>query len=821
MFTHKIFQQAALAAAISSIATFSYGYELEEIVVTAQKRAQNLQDVPISVDVVQASDLKSRAINNAQDLAVATPSITFQKGGMPFANNFVMRGIGSLAFEGGIQPSVSFVVDGVPLSRISEFSADLGDIERIEILRGPQGTLYGRNATGGAVNIVRELPSPETQGYIQQSIFDDDEYTTRLMYNTALTDSVNMRLSGKYTNRDDYLDNVIEGNPDLGGEESYGVMAKFSVAIDETTELLISADYRDQKTSEGAQHIDQVESGSAIDPQSGLSYDAIGAIRLAALGGGDPVLGQQVINDPFKVSQDHEQQGNMEAYGIAFDLTKELSDELTLKSITAWRSSESYSSIDVDNTPANATQTYNVGLVALIDSTFSTRPHDELIANELEYFSQEFRLEGSTDNADWIAGVYYSHSEEIADNTAPVSLFNNSVLRLDPKEATATWESYAVFGDVTFNITEEFDIFAGLRWTQEDMDIEYSNAVYTLPLVDLGSGIVVPADAVILGEEFVTVDVNHPGLTAELAPGFTVLDALTSTTVFERQDTSADWSGRLGFTWDFSDESRLYASASRGFVGAGANIGRSANEDNAVVDPSSTEAYEIGIKSRLFDNSVQFNAAVFWQEVTDLQTSRVVPGTINTETFNAGTLTTQGLELTTDWAATEMLTLSATASFLDTEIDDLIQPCYAGQTAAQGCNIDNGGGNFVQDVSGNDMVFAPDLAYSVSARWDIPLNQLSFDLFAMVNYTWQDDMGMSLSYDPLLVQESYGLTDLTIGLEDQAGDWSVLLIGKNITDEYFASTLTESNGYTGQGRVLSRSSRGAKAYWGVTAKYNF
>ncbi|MBR9910845.1 MAG: TonB-dependent receptor [Gammaproteobacteria bacterium] len=821
MITRKTYQQVALATAIASFATMGNAVELEEIVVTAQKRAQNLQDVPISVDVVQASDLQNRAINNAQDLAIATPSVSFQKGGMPFANNFIMRGIGSMAFEGGIQPSVSFVVDGVPLSRISEFSADLGDIERIEILRGPQGTLYGRNATGGAVNIVRATPIDTIEGYVQQTITDDDEYTTRLMYNTPLSDSVNMRLSGKYTHRDGYLENVIAGNPDLGGEESYGLMAKFRIEINDTTDLLISADYRDQKTSEGAQHVDQVESGPGVDPVSRLPYATIGAIRLAALGGGDPALGQQVVNAPFKISQDHEQQGNMEAYGLTFDLSKELNDDITLKSITAWRSSASYSSIDIDNTPANTTQTYNMGLVAIVDSTFNSRPHDEIIANEIEYFSQELRLEGSTDSAEWIAGIYLSHSEEVADNTAPTSLFNNGVLRFDPKEATASWDSYAIFGDVTFQVTETFDVFAGLRWTQEDMDIEYSNAVYTFPLINLGNGIVIPADVFTFGEEFTAVDVNHPALTAELAPGFTLLDALTSRTAFQRDDTSADWSGRLGFTWHFSPDSRLYASASRGFVGAGANIGRSANANNAVVNPSLTEAYEMGIKTRLFDNSVQFNAAAFWQEVTDLQTSRVVPGSINTETFNAGTLTTQGLEVTLDWAATEILTLSASASILDTEIDDLIQPCYPGQTAAQGCNVNNGGGNFVQDVSGNKMIFAPDLAYTVSARWDIPLNGMPFDMFAMLNYTWQDDVSMTLEYDPELVQDSYGLTDLTVGLEDNDGDWSLLLVGKNITDEYFASTLTASNGYAGQGRVLSRSTRGAQAYWGLTAKYNF
>ncbi|GAB3101834.1 TonB-dependent receptor [Aestuariicella hydrocarbonica] len=806
--SNKIFHKTALAAALAAFTSLSHAAVIEEVIVTAQKRAESLQDVPISVDVLQADALRARSINNAQDLAIATPSVVFQKGGMPFANNFVIRGIGSMGIEGGIQPSVSFVVDGVPLSRISEFSADLGDIERIEILRGPQGTLYGRNATGGVVNIVRAAPTSETEGYVQQSLSDDEEYTTRLMYNTALSDKIYLRLSGMYTNRDDYIENVIDGNPDLGGEETMGVMGKLAINFNDSTELLVTADYRKVRSSEGAQHVDAVESGSGVDPVSGLTYDTIGAIRLRSLGGGNAALGQEVVDDPFKTSQDHDQQANMESYGISFDLTKEFSDELTLKSITAYRSSSSYSSIDVDNTPANATQTYGLGLVAMIDTNVSTRPHDELIANEIEYFSQELRFEGSTDKLDWIAGAYYSHMEEVADNIAPTSLFNNAVYRADPKEATATWNSYAAFGDVTFHVSDTFDIFAGLRWTQEDMNIKYWNQVYQVPLAFVTPG------AIDFGVEYTYLDLSDPSVAAVLAGG-----GLT-TTEFERDDTSADWSGRAGFSWDFSDSAQLYATASRGFVGAGANIGRSANASNAVVNPSTTTAYEIGLKSQLFNNSVQLNGAVFRQEVVDLQTSRVVPGSINTETFNAGTLTTQGIEGSLDWAATDILMLSASVSYLDTEIDDLIQPCYPGQTASQGCNVDNGG-VFVQDVSGSQMVLAPELSYNVQARMNIPLESAPLNLFAQVSYTWQDDTSLTLDYDPALTQESYGLTDVSLGIEDQAGYWSVMLFGKNITDEYFASSLSASNGYAGQGRVQSRTTRGAQAYWGVTAKYNF
>jgi len=294
---------------------------------------------------------------------------------------------------------------------------------------------------------------------------------------------------------------------------------------------------------------------------------------------------------------------------------------------------------------------------------------------------------------------------------------------------------------------------------------------------------------------------------------------------FERKDRSEDWSGRLGIGWDISEKVNAYASISRGFVGSGANYSRTSTFDTSVLDPSIAESIELGFKSRLFNDSVDLNAALFWQEVSDLQSSALIPGTIQTTTFNAGDLQTRGLEMNTTWAVNEMLTLAGSMTWLDTEIDDLLQACYFGQTYDQGCNLNASGAptggprGTQQDVSGNSMVLAPDLSYNVSARLDFPLDSMPFSAYAMMVYTWTDEIQYGLTYDPLLQQDDYQLLDMFVGIEDKQGRYQLSVFGKNLTDDYFDNGISEANG--SQGRAVGRPGRGAQTYYGIKARYNF
>lgn len=802
MFSCNHMKKAALAAAIATLSTATSAAVLEEIIVTAQKREQSLEDVPISLDVLGTEELNTKAVSDTADLALASPSLTLQTGFGPTSNNFVIRGIGTFALEGGIQPSVSFVVDGVPLSRVSEFMADLGDIERVEILRGPQGTLYGRNATGGAINIVRALPQDEFEAYIEQTVTDDEEYTTRGMLTGALNDRVRGRMAVYYKDREPHGTNYAPGVGDLGGEESYALMGKLDIDLSDNASLLLSADYRDTESGEGWQTIREVESDGVGGP-----LDMLGMARLLTLGNGDLALGKAIVADPFANGTSHPTLHKIENYGISADLTVDLSDDLTLKSITAYRSWENEARTDVDVSTASGTYNpYSLPAVGLMNTSLSPTGVDGTpITRQMDYISQELRLEGAEDGFEWIAGVYFNNHEEADQTEIPVVAASGAIpggkgIIIDPRRGGAEWTSYAAFGDATIWLTDRINVFGGLRWTVEDLDVDVDRDAFLIPinLVPPGPG------TYVLGDDFTFVNPAVAFQTADVK--------------FTRSDRSEDWSGRLGLGWDVTENTNAYISASRGYVGAGSNYSRLATFQNSVINPSITESYEVGFKSQLLDNSVSLNGAIFTQTVDDLQTSRLIEGTINTETFNAGTLDTRGIELNVTWAATDLLTLDSAVTWLDTEINDLIQPCYPGQTAALGCNLVTPQG-IQQDVSGNDMVLAPELSYNVSARLDFPLDSMPFTAYAMLVYTYQDDIAYSLTYDPKLVQSDYGLVDAFVGIEDKEGHYSVALFGKNLTDEFFDSSLSTAVG--AQGRVLGRTTRNAQTYFGLKAKYTF
>jgi iron complex outermembrane receptor protein len=816
------FSKTALAIAVAILPSTSFAQAvLEEIVVTAQKREQRLEDVPISLDVLGAQELGARAISDTQDLALASPSLNFQSGFGPTSYNIAIRGIGTMALEGGIQPSISFVVDGVPLSRVAEFIADLGDVERVEILRGPQGTLYGRNSTGGAINLVRALPADEFEGYAEQTLTDDDEATTRLMVTGPLSDTVRGRLSGFYKDRDPHVKNIFPGASDLGGEETKALLGKLDIDISDSVNLLLTADWRDTKTGEGFQVMRAVET----DPTNGgiPTITQLGQSRILAMGNGDAALGNRILNDPFVANMSHPTVTNIENYGLAADFTVALSDDLTLKSITSVRSFDSDTIVDVDVGPATGVSNpFMQPAVGLISSNYAKQSGPP-VKNNQDDFTQEFRLEGSRDRLDWIAGLFYAQHEEETISEIPVLARSAAIpggvgVSFDPRDGSAEWTTAAAFADGTFQLTDAVNLFAGLRWTVEDMDVKVDRQSYLAPLA-FGGVQSITAD-------FTTITTTP--VLIPVAPGVMLPQVIpTANVVFDRSDRSEDWSGRIGMGWDVTDKTNAYISASKGYVGAGANYSRTSRFDNSVIDPSVTYAYEIGFKSRLLDDRMSVNAALFTQEVQDLQVSALIPPSIQSETFNAGNLDTRGLELNVTWAATDLLTLDASAVWLDTEIKDLLQPCYSFQPTAAGCNInvDNNpaSGNLQgfdqQDVSGNSMIMAPDLSYNLSARLDLPLDTMPFDAYVMAVYSWQDEFNYNLNYDPLTEQDSYGLVDVFIGIEDKEGRYQVTLFGKNVGDEYYDSMLSAAFG--NQARLLGRTPRGAQAYYGLKARFNF
>jgi iron complex outermembrane receptor protein len=814
--THiKTAKSSAIASALilSVIAPAAHS-QLEEILVTAQKREQSLQDVPISVGVLDEKTLDRSQFSDFRSLAKLSPSINFQDGFAPVATNFVIRGVGAYAFTGGIQPSVGVVVDGVPFARAGEFIVDLADVAQIEVLRGPQGTLFGRNSTGGAINVTRHRPSEEFEASIDLSFTDDDEVMTRAMMSGPISDSVRGRLVGMISERDGHIENLGPAGGDLGGLDQVAFLAKLEFDIGDNGNLLLSADYSDREHGDSPQI-------AAIGEVMRPFGDVTGEARAYALGYGDLAAGRAVIANPFQtaVSKVGDENEN-EASGVSATFKYEFSDSIRFKSTTAWRDFTDQNNPDVDETPAEPDNP-----IMPIISTFTKNGPNYSGSGvpghtrgvEADYISQEFILEISQERVDWTLGAFYQDYEENIKNQVPLLIldtfnpaFGNGanfggtatpndeyVLSNTMLNNTYSVESMAIFADATFHVTDKLDLFGGVRFTNEDLDSTLNNytqfGIYSFPF--LASSF--DSSTRVLDSNMFPVGPDGGDPAAVGSDGI-----------------SEDFvSYRAGGSFAFSDQVTAYLSATRGHIGVGKNIAFTGRTGKFLA-PTEADAYEIGLKSVFADDRVRFNVAFFTQDVTDLQASAIIPGTVSTETINAGDLDVSGVEADLVFAMTDNWTVSASVVTLDSTIENLQQSCYFDQaTYGTGCN------DGTQDVSGKQGTNAPDLKYNIGLAGNFPTNSLPFDLFGNINYVWQDDIQFTLNQDDLATQDSYGQLDLTLGLIDKAGRYEIQVYGKNITDEFYVADAFEAFGALG--RQVIRVPRAAQAYWGVRLKINF
>lgn len=793
---------AAISASVCSINSYA-AFTLEEIIVTSQKREQSLQDVPLSVDVISADTLERRNIVDVASLAQAAPSLNFQEGFGPISVNFNIRGVASYSFEGGIQPSVSLVTDGVAYARNGEFIAELTDIERVEVLRGPQGTLFGRNSTAGAINIVTKRPTEELEASLEITATDDEEQLYRAKVSGSLSDTVRGSVAAYYKDREGHIENIYPGADDLAGDQAEGARVKLDVDFSEDLNVLFAAEYTDREHGMNPQLVVVPED---FGPLAGGTF-----LRTSFQGNGDLVLGQQLIDDPLKVNVNDPlaSKNSTESYALSADLTWNLSEGLTLRAISAYRDWEAGMTVDIDSGPGQVSNRNSFGFLPVhVETNVNANSSGHNVETAYDYFSQEIRLEGSNDAADWIAGFYYQDFEESQSTDIelyiPFGLFgtgnpDNFGLFAQRSVNGNELQAYAFFADATFHISDKVDVFAGFRWSEEEIDATFNNTIILSPDNLDGVG-ATGANTFDDANNTVNVDMNNP---------FVIFNPVAVGTA---NDSTSDWSGRLGVSWQVTDDINLYASASRGFVGAGAIMGRDGSPTNAFVEPTIAESFEIGIKSQIAD-SLQLNGAIYAMDVTDLQTSALLPGTITTVTINAGDLDIQGLEADVIWTAADFLRFTVGLAYTDAEIKDLMQACYVGQTLAEGCI---GGAT---DVSGTEAPNTPEWKYNVAMDIDIPLDDMPFAAFANVTYTWQDDVHFPLNNDPLLVQDDYGVLDISFGIADNNGRYELSFFGKNVTDEFFVNDASE--GFGTIARAYIRATRSSQAYYGAKFKYNF
>lgn len=705
---------------------------LEEIIVTASKRQENLQDVSVAVTAISSEALRQSKILQSEELTALVPSLNLQKGMNPRSSSFNIRGIGTQSFSAAVEPSVSTVLDGVVMGRSGMAFTQLFDLNRVEVLRGPQGTLFGKNASGGVIQFITEQPGDEFGGKLVTTLIEDDEYRGEAAINIPISDRAAFRLAGSASHKDGWIENVFDGSR-RNESDDWAVRGQFRFDVNEDLTLNWASDFSDKDCVCSQNVLRSAEPGTEI----------LEAIL--------PVV-------PGEKNTQHNDDGDMslevESFGHRFSIDYQFGG-FTLTSITAYREWNEVFDEDVDSSP----------VVPIPGSILFSFEQEGTL--DQDQFSQEIRLlSPAEDRISYVVGLYYFEQtvERGFGRTIGFGVPPFTSYTID----TVDTENLSAFGEATINITDAVRGLFGARYTQDDLK---------------------------------TVGRAVSELASEPAPARErYVEAVASET------DEDDFSIKLGLEWDVKEDVLAYFTYTEGYKGPAFNAGATNSEPLPAIKPETSDSYELGLKSRLFDGRLTLNVALFRSEFSDFQAEAFVPGdeddTSDTGEFllsNAGEVITQGLEIDFNALPTERLFIYGSLSFIDAEIDSFVGgPCsfgqqyrgvgFRGQVSCDPLGVDRMPRSpRLQDLSGGDLPFTPDWKVSLMAVYTLPLESQPFDVVFRANFTAQDDVIYSISQDDRATQDGYELVDVEVELQSNSQRWSASAFVKNVFDEFYVS----------------------------------
>ena len=441
--------------------------EFEEIIVTAQKREQTLQEVPLAVSVLSGNALRDNFIDSIDALTTLAPSLTFTKGSSDANASVRIRGIGTFTFSRTVEPSVSFVIDGVSLARQGQGFQDLIDIERIEVLRGPQSTLFGKNASAGVINVVTKKPSDEFEFDAEVRYAELNEVNVKASVSGPLTEKIKGRFSSFYKKRDGHIEDTFDGR-DLNGYENWGVRGKLLIEASDNLELQIIGEYRENTAAccvwQARGFTDDANDVSFAESNNGISYLASNGGIVPSNSNNQSYVGGEIANDS-------------DQWGVSLEANWDIG-EYTLTSITAVKSWNFDNNIDVDGT-ANTIAITNV-------ANTTGLPVLDINGSEMaiKQYSQEIRLQSPIgEKFDYVVGLYGFKFD--LDNRFdrrygfifPFQVFPGFIVDLPLFASGSAYtavrtRNIAAFGQANYHINEKLDFIFGGRVLNERL--EYS-----------------------------------------------------------------------------------------------------------------------------------------------------------------------------------------------------------------------------------------------------------------------------------------------------------------------------------------------------------
>ena len=738
---------AALSPALACAADAESGEnsgQLAEITVTATRRAEPLQRVPVAVSVLTGSEAASQNLNNVQDISAVLPTVDFRTGASNKDRDVFIRGIGTITTSPGVEPSVSTVIDGVVLARPGQATVELLDVDRIEVLRGPQGTLFGKNASAGVINIVTTDPSQDVHGYADAGYFGGgDEYRIKGGISGGLVeDKLLGSISAVYSHYDGNVSNLFNGET-LNGYERYGVHTKLVLKATDDLRVVFNGDYMH---STDTVPTGVPSSSSQIAYPTHIVTPNAGFAQVLAASGLAPSL------QSTDVSQNVDSNVRDKNGGASITADYAFGGGYTLTSITGYRKWQNDQDQDYDQ-------------ISQLTSAFpQVEDHGYLSFYQV---SQEARVASPKGGfIDYQAGIYYMHAVD-------TETYHRDITQLTagafvPNSGTSnygtTGNNYSIFGEGNLNFTDSFRGVLGARVVRDTLDYHFQRASTSL--------VAVPA----------------------ISPSF----ASSGST------SDYGYTDRVGLQYDINKDVNTYLTYSRGYTGPAYNVffNMAASATNAL-KPETSNAYELGLKSRTLNGRLQLNLALFLTDFDNYQANfqDVLNGALVTRLINAGSVSTRGLEADFAYRPLEQLTLSGAAARTRARVDQFNCP----PQAATSCNI-----------NGQPLPFAPDWKFNLDANYVIPVSG-SLQVVLDTDYHWQSQVQYQLTETPDTIQAAYGIWDGSIALADSSRGWRVSALIKNITDKSYSAYLAHGD-LAGVMRWLPRD---ASRYAGIDISKTF
>ncbi len=715
----------SLALAFAVITPQAFAQTIEEIVVTAQKRTESIQDVPVSVTAYTGEDLEERNIQSISSIADVTPNLLIQTGGT--GNNLssvFIRGIGQSSQQVFFDQGVGTYVDGVYRPTAHGGLIDLLNVERVEVLRGPQGDLYGKNAVGGAISIITKQPDVnETFGSITAAAGSYDRKDARAFVNLPLSEGkLGLQLSAAARNADGYIETeAIEGDDDLGSQENIALRAALKWQINENASWTVSVDELDMESSGSPMNHVRILATSAFHRQHN------NAVAEGLLGNTPAISSAFVIDDEFESNITGDQHRNKSNERTVISRLEYDMGWAQLVALSSYKRMKANDGFDADGSP--------------IDISANNRDIDNRST------SHELQLNGLAfdDRLNYLAGLYYLQ-DEIEFNTFAENNISTAQLvgiypgyrdRSSRNLTDQELDSFAAYFNLAYDVTDKMTMIVGGRYMSEEKDF-----------------------------------------TAGLTRG--AVTNPTSTQASADEDWS-NFSPKFQVQYDVNDDVMVYATFATAFKSGGINNQVNAGPAGTFLVPfeeEEVESIELGLKGTWLDGTLQTNIALFSMDYTDLQVSildfNVITGTQIRTIANSGSADIQGWEFEGIWAPTENFSLLLSGAYLDaTYGEDVLQ--------------DPADPSSILFVDGDPLAFAPEYSYALSAVYEVPMGE-GATLRFRGDYSWRDQVyfepeGLLVDREAES-EDDYGLLNVSVTY-DSGNDWYISAYGTNVTDETY------------------------------------